>query len=183
MLTDTGIEGSLVYAFSAPLRDEIAAHGQAIFLVDVLPQHTAAQVLAETSRPRGPRSLSTHLKSRLGIQGLKMALLHELLTPQQLADPVQLAQALKALPIPLLRPRPIDEAISTAGGVRFEALDGKGMLRALPGVFCAGEMLDWEAPTGGYLLTAGLASGHVAAEGVARWLAAQNAASAARVAG
>ncbi|WP_299796162.1 TIGR03862 family flavoprotein [Ramlibacter sp.] len=172
VLTDTGIEGSLVYAFSGRLRDRIDAQGQATLLVDLLPQHSPAQVLAETSRPRGPRSLSTHLKSRLGIAGVKMALLHELLQPQQLADPAQLALALKALPVPLQRPRPIDEAISTAGGVRFEALDPNAMLRALPGVFCAGEMLDWEAPTGGYLLTACLATGRAAARGALQRLAA-----------
>jgi uncharacterized flavoprotein (TIGR03862 family) len=173
VLTDTGIEGSLVYAFSAQLRERIAAEGQARLVVDLLPQHTPAQVLAETSRPRGPRSLSTHLKSRLGIHGLKMALLHELLGPQQLADPAQLAHALKALPITVLRPRPIDEAISTAGGVAFEAMDARGMLRALPGTFCAGEMLDWEAPTGGYLLTASFATARVAAQGALEWLAAR----------
>ena len=127
-------------------------------------------VSAEVARPRGPRSLSTHLKSRLGIQGVKMALLHEVLTPGQLHDPKQLAQALKALPIPLVRPRPVAEAISTAGGVPFEALDANAMLRALPGVFCAGEMLDWEAPTGGYLLTACLATGRWAGQGVLQWL-------------
>ena len=105
-----------------------------------------------------------------------MALLHELLTPAQLADPAELARALKALPITVLRPRPIDEAISTAGGVRFEALDARGMLRALPGVFCAGEMLDWEAPTGGYLLTACMATARAAAQGLLEWLARQPAA-------
>ncbi|MDE2606711.1 MAG: TIGR03862 family flavoprotein [Burkholderiales bacterium] len=171
VVTDTGIEGSLVYAFSARIRDCIAARGQATIHVDLLPQHTPQQVLAETRRPRGPRSLSTHLKSRLGLHGLKMALLHELLVPQQLADPVQLAQALKALPLVLARPRPLAEAISTAGGVAFEALDARGMLRALPGTFCAGEMLDWEAPTGGYLLTASLATGRTAARGALAWLA------------
>jgi uncharacterized flavoprotein (TIGR03862 family) len=170
VVTDTGVEGTLVYTLSAQLREQIAQAGQATLLVDLLPQHTAAQVLAETRRPRGPRTLSTHLKSRLGLQGLKMALLHELLTPQQLADPAELARALKAVPIPLARPRPIAEAISTAGGVRFEALDERGMLRAVPGVFCAGEMLDWEAPTGGYLLTASLATGRAAARGALRWL-------------
>ncbi len=171
VVTDTGIEGSLVYAFSARLRDHITAHGSATLHVDLLPQHDAAQVLEETRRPRGPRSLSTHLKSRLGIQGLKMALLHEMLTPAQLVDPAELARALKALPITVVRPRPLDEAISTAGGVRFEALDAHAMLRALPGVFCAGEMLDWEAPTGGYLLTACLATGRAAAQGALEWLA------------
>lgn len=173
VVTDTGIEGSLVYAFSARLRDRLAAEGHATLWVDLLPQHTEAQVLAETSRPRGPRSLSTHLKSRLGLQGLKVALLHELLAPAQLGDARQLARALRALPIPLLRPRPLDEAISTAGGVRFEALDPHLMLRAVPGTFCAGEMLDWEAPTGGYLLSACFATGRTAAEGALQWLAAR----------
>lgn len=171
VLTDTGVEGSLVYAFSNRLRDAIADEGQATWLLDLLPQHSDAQVLAEARHPRGHRSLATHLKSRLGLHGLKMALLHELLTPQQLHDPVQLAQAIKALPVPLVRPRPVEEAISTAGGVTFDALDGNGMLRAVPGVFCAGEMLDWEAPTGGYLLTACMATGRAAAQGVLRWLA------------
>jgi uncharacterized flavoprotein (TIGR03862 family) len=170
VLTDTGIEGSLVYAYSAPLRDEIAARGEATWIIDLLPQHGAAQVLAETTRPRGTRSLSTHLKSRLGIAGAKAALLHEVLSPAQLADPAALALALKALPLKLARPRPVEEAISTAGGVRFEALDANAMLRDVPGVFCAGEMLDWEAPTGGYLLTACLATGRAAGEGAARWL-------------
>lgn len=171
VLTDTGVEGSLVYAFSARLREEIAAQGQATWLVDLLPQRTEAQVLAEVSRPRGPRSLSTHLKSRLGLQGLKMALLHEVLTREQLDDPRAVAQTLKSLPLVLARPRPIDEAISTAGGVAFAALDHRYMLRAIPGVFAAGEMLDWEAPTGGYLLTASFATGRAAALGVMDWLA------------
>jgi len=174
VLTDTGIEGSLVYAFSARLRDEIAARGQARWIIDLLPQHSAAQVLAETSRPRGPRSLSTHLKSRLGIAGLKMALLHELLSHEQLENPAALAAALKGLPLTLSRPRPVEEAISTAGGVQLEALDANAMLLAAPGVFCAGEMLDWEAPTGGYLLTACLATGHTAGLGAARWLRDRN---------
>jgi uncharacterized flavoprotein (TIGR03862 family) len=170
VLTETGVEGSLVYAFSARLRDEITKHGQATWIIDLLPQHTPAQVLAETRRPRGPRSLSTHLKSRLGIAGLKMALLHEVLSPEQLHDPGRLALALKALPLTLARPRPVEEAISTAGGVRLDALDANGMLRDVPGVFCAGEMLDWEAPTGGYLLTACLATGRVAGDGAAGWI-------------
>lgn len=170
VITDTGIEGSLVYAFSHALREAIAADGEATWLLDLLPQHSPAQVLAETSRPRGARSLATHLKSRLGLHGVKMALLHELLTPQQLHDPAALATALKALPLRLRRPRPIDEAISSAGGVRFDALDANGMLRALPGVWAAGEMLDWEAPTGGYLLTASMATGRWAAQGVLQWL-------------
>ncbi len=110
--------------------------------------------------------MSSHLQSRLGLKGLKMALLNELLSREAMNDPTTLAAAIKALPIPLLAPRPLDEAISSAGGVVFEALDEKLMIRDLPGVFCAGEMLDWEAPTGGYLLTACLASGFVAGRGV-----------------
>ncbi|RZT91433.1 TIGR03862 family flavoprotein [Rivibacter subsaxonicus] len=170
VLTATGIEGSLVYAASAMLRDAIDRRGEAILTLDLLPAFDAARVLAETERPRGPRSLSTHLKSRLGIDGAKAALLHELLPRETLHDVPRLAAALKALPLRLVAARPIDEAISTAGGVRLEALDRRLMLKALPGVFCAGEMLDWEAPTGGYLLSACLASGRVAGQGAASWL-------------
>jgi uncharacterized flavoprotein (TIGR03862 family) len=170
VLTASGVEGSLIYAFSAPLRDAIARHGTATLQLDLLPAHTPAQVLAETTRARGPRSLATHLKSRLGIHGIKLALLHEVLGAARLHDAAQLAAALKALPVVLGAPRPLAESISTAGGVRFEALDGDLMLRALPGVYCAGEMLDWEAPTGGYLLTACLATGRAAGAGALQWL-------------
>jgi uncharacterized flavoprotein (TIGR03862 family) len=170
VVTDTGIEGSLVYAFSAGLRDAIAAQGQATLTLDLLPQHTLEQVRAETRRPRGTRSLSTHLKSRLHLQGVKMGLLHELLSPAQMNDADVLAGFIKALPLVVSAPRPIDEAISTAGGVRFEALDARLMTAAVPGLFVAGEMLDWEAPTGGYLLTACLATGRAAGAGTAAWL-------------
>ena len=171
VVTSTGVEGSLVYAFSAGLRDTIAAQGQATLTLDLLPQHTLEQVRAETRRPRGTRSLSTHLKSRLHLQGVKMGLLHELLSPVQLNDPDVLAGFIKALPLLVSAPRPIDEAISSAGGVRFEALDARLMASAVPGLFIAGEMLDWEAPTGGYLLTACLATGRAAGLGAADWLA------------
>jgi uncharacterized flavoprotein (TIGR03862 family) len=170
VVTATGVEGSLVYAFSAGLREQVAAQGQATLMLDLLPQHTLEQVRAETRRPRGTRSLSTHLKSRLNLQGVKMGLLHELLTPAQLNDPDVLAGFIKALPVRVSATRPIDEAISSAGGVRFEALDAGLMATAIPGLFVAGEMLDWEAPTGGYLLTACLATGRAAAQGAARWL-------------
>jgi len=169
VVTKTGVEGSLVYAFSAGLRDQVAAQGQATLTLDLLPQHTLEQVRAETRRPRGTRSLSTHLKSRLHLQGVKMGLLHELLSPAQLNDPDVLAGLIKALPLVVGAPRPIDEAISTAGGVRFEALDAGLMTHAVPGLFVAGEMLDWEAPTGGYLLTACLATGRAAGLGVLDW--------------
>ncbi|MBK6864478.1 MAG: TIGR03862 family flavoprotein [Ideonella sp.] len=173
VVTETGIEGSLVYAASAAIRDAIAAGGEAVVHLDLLPSHDAATVLREVARPRGARSLATHLKSRLGIAGVKAALLHEVLPAQALHDAAALARALKGLPLTLARPRPIAEAISTAGGVAFEALTPTLMLRSLPGVFCAGEMLDWEAPTGGYLLTACFATGRAAGEGAAAWLAQQ----------
>jgi len=166
VITEGGVEGSLIYAASALARDLIAADGSAVIHLDLLPGRSAEFVQAEVARPRGSRSLSTHLKSRLGIDGVKAALLHELLPRETIADPARLAAAIKALPLTLVRPRPLDEAISSAGGVRFEALDEGLMLQGLPGVFCAGEMLDWEAPTGGYLLTACMASGAAAARGV-----------------
>ncbi|MDH6166083.1 putative flavoprotein (TIGR03862 family) [Variovorax boronicumulans] len=163
--TATGIEGSLIYAASALLRDEIAAHGSATLLLDLLPDRSAEQVLAAVKHPRGARSLSSHLKSRLGLEGIKAGVLHEALSREAMQDPVQLAKTIKAVPLKLVATRPIDEAISTAGGVRFDALNAKLMASALPGVFVAGEMLDWEAPTGGYLLTASMASGAAAARG------------------
>jgi len=170
MLSDSGVEGSLVYALSAPLRDTIAAHGAVTVQLDLAPDKTLERVIAEVAHPRGARSLSSHLQSRAGIKGVKMALLREILSADQLNDPVTLAHAIKSLPIILSAPRPLDEAISSAGGVRFEALDEHLMLRDLPGVFCAGEMLDWEAPTGGYLLTACFASGRVAGQGALDYL-------------
>ena len=168
--TQTGVEGSLIYAASSLLRDDIIRHGQATFNLDLLPDMSAEKVLAEVRHPRGSRSLSSHLKSRLSLEGIKAAMLHELLTKEQFNDPVHLAAAIKALPITLVAARPIDEAISTAGGVLFEAIDQNLMLEQLPGVFCAGEMLDWEAPTGGYLMTASLASGKKAGQGVLAYL-------------
>ena len=171
VITDGGVEGSLVYALSALARDTIAAAGRALVHIDLLPGRSRAFVHDEVMRPRCSRSLSTHLKSRLCIDGVKAALLHELLPRAQIADAARLADAIKALPLHLVAPRPIDEAISSAGGVRFEALDDALMLRALPGVFCAGEMLDWEAPTGGYLLSACFATGAAAGAGVLRQLA------------
>ena len=164
--TAAGVEGSLIYAASSLLRDEIIKHGVATFHLDLLPDHSAEKVLSEVRHPRGSRSLSSHLKSRLSLDGIKAAMLHELLSKEQINDPDALAAMIKALPITLVAARPVDEAISTAGGVLFEALTTSLMLEQLPGVFCAGEMLDWEAPTGGYLLTACFASGRKAGLGV-----------------
>ena len=170
IITDTGIEGGLVYALSAPLRDEITAKGAAVIHLDLLPGRELRRVLEEIAHPRGAESLSTHLQSRLGIKGVKAGLLREAVSKEDFADPARIAAALKALPLRLVATRPIDEAISTAGGVAFEALDDDLMIRTLPGVFCAGEMLDWEAPTGGYLLTACFASGRAAGAGALTWL-------------
>jgi uncharacterized flavoprotein (TIGR03862 family) len=170
VVTQTGIEGSLVYALSAVLRDQIAAGGSTTVWLDLAPDHSPERVLEEVTRPRGSRSMSSHLQSRLGIKGVKAGLLRECLDAQSYAEPVRLAQAIKALPLVLKRPRPVEEAISSAGGVRFDALDEQLMLRAQPGVFVAGEMVDWEAPTGGYLLTACFASGRVAGRGALAWI-------------
>ena len=168
--TATGVEGSLIYAASQGLRDALLHAGRAHFLLDLLPDMTPERVLAEVSHPRGSRSLSSHLKSRLHLDGIKAAILRECLPKASFDDPVALAEGIKAVPISLQAARPIDEAISSAGGVRFEGLDAGLMVQQLPGVFCAGEMLDWEAPTGGYLLSASLATGRRAAQGVLDYL-------------
>lgn len=170
VVTATGIEGSLVYAASSLLRDEIARSGHATLHLDLKPDFTAERVLKEMQHPRGSRSLSSHLKSRLHLTPLHLALLHEVLSKEAMHDAAQLAHTIKHLPLTLAAPRPLDEAISSAGGVRLEALDERLMARAMPGLFLAGEMLDWEAPTGGYLLSACLASGRVAGTGVAEYL-------------
>ena len=171
VVTEGGVEGSLIYALSAPIRDRIGSEGSATIWLDLAPDLTLEKVLAEVTHPRGARSMSSHLQSRLGIKGVKAGLLHECVSKADYQDPLRLAAAIKRLPVTLLRPRPIDEAISSAGGVRFAALDAHQMLRAMPGVFAAGEMVDWEAPTGGYLLTACFASGRAAAKGVLAWWA------------
>ncbi|AOS78893.1 MULTISPECIES: BaiN/RdsA family NAD(P)/FAD-dependent oxidoreductase [Hydrogenophaga] len=168
--TATGIEGSLVYALSAALRDRIARDGSTTLWIDLLPDRTPERVQADVSHPRGSRSLSSHLKGRLGLDGIKPALLHECLDREAMHDTARLAAAIKALPLKLIRPRPVAEAISSAGGVRLEALDDGLMARERPGLFVAGEMLDWEAPTGGYLLTASMASGVWAGEAALRHL-------------
>jgi uncharacterized flavoprotein (TIGR03862 family) len=170
VVTAHGIEGSLVYALSAPLRDAIATRGRALLQLDLVPERSAAQLADALAAPRGKRTLSEHLRRQAGLSPVKIGLLHELLPRPLPSDSQVLASALKALPLTLLRTRPIAEAISSAGGVRRAALDEQLMLRMRPGVFCAGEMLDWEAPTGGYLLTACFASGRVAARGALAWL-------------
>ncbi|MCX7156793.1 MAG: TIGR03862 family flavoprotein [Rhodocyclales bacterium] len=170
LITEHGVEGSLIYALSAPLRDGIEATGSATLLLDLAPGRKLQRLTDDLAHPRGRDSLSNHLRRRAGIDGVKAALLHECAAAEDLASPARLAAIIKALPLRLVSPRPLDEAISSVGGVDFAALDDALMLRELPGTFCAGEMLDWEAPTGGYLLTACFASGRAAGRGVLRWL-------------
>ncbi|WP_372821594.1 TIGR03862 family flavoprotein [Pseudomonas parafulva] len=177
ILTAQGVEGSLVYAWSAAVRTGIERNGRATLLLDLLPDRPVDKIAQALAKPRGSRSMAKHLHGQLGIDGVKAALLRELTDQATFADPVRLAQAIKALPIELVRTRPLDEAISSAGGVRFEAMDNGLMLKQLPGVFCAGEMLDWEAPTGGYLLTACFASGLRAGRAALEWLYERKAAS------
>jgi uncharacterized flavoprotein (TIGR03862 family) len=170
VVTATGVEGGVIYALSPALREAIAAAGGTTLWLDLVPGRDAQQLAAALAKPRGKHSLANHLRRQAGIAGVKAGLLREILLAEVFTDPERLAAAIKALPLRLLAPRPLDEAISSAGGVRFEALDERLMLRALPGVFCAGEMLDWEAPTGGYLLTACFASGRAAGLGALAWL-------------
>jgi len=170
MLTASGVEGSLIYALSAPLRETIKVQGSVRVYLDLTPDKDLARVRTELSRSRGSRTMSNHLRSKVGISGAKSGLLHEYLSASEFSDIAKLAAAIKALPIQLIATRPINEAISTAGGVCFSAMNAQLMLKSLPGVFCAGEMLDWEAPTGGYLLSAAFASGRAAGLGALNWL-------------
>ncbi len=169
-ITQHGIEGSLIYGLSALLRDQIKTQGSVQIHLDLLPDLPLHRAVQHCEHPRGLRSVSGHLQSRLNLRGVKTALLRELCSLETLQDPILLANAIKALPITLTAPRPVAEALSTAGGVKLEAMNRDLMLAEMPGVFCAGEMLDWEAPTGGYLLTACFASGKVAGKAALAWL-------------
>ncbi len=170
MISATGIEGGLVYALSGALRDSLAARGTATLYLDLAPGRSLERLATDLARPRGSRSMASHLQGQTGLKGVKAGLLRECLAAADFADPARLAAGIKALPLRLAAARPLDEAISSAGGVAFDAVDANLMLRALPGVFCAGEMLDWEAPTGGYLLTACFATGLAAGHGAIDWL-------------
>lgn len=170
IITQDGVEGSLIYSFSAAIREEIEKSGKAVIFLDLAPHWTTEKLVSRLKTPRGSRSIGSHLQKTVGIEGVKAALLWEFLPRETFNSPEALAAAIKALPVPLLRPRPLAEAISSAGGIRFEALDERLMLKALPGVFCAGEMLDWEAPTGGYLLTGCLSTARWAAQGIIEML-------------
>ena len=170
VLTETGIEGSLIYAIAADLREAIARDGDAQLHLDLAPGRDRQRLHADLQKPRGSRTLGDHLRRQAGLDGAKAALVFEAMDKPALQDMAALAAAIKRLPLRLLRPRPLAETISSAGGVKLEALDDALMLRHVPGTFCAGEMLDWEAPTGGYLLTACFASGLIAGRGAAEWL-------------
>jgi uncharacterized flavoprotein (TIGR03862 family) len=165
VLTATGIEGSLVYALSADLRERILRDGEAMLCLDLAPGRDEARLLRDLEKPRGKRSFGEHLRRQTGLDALKVALAHEVLTREEMTDIHTLVRMIKRLPLRLLRARPVAEAISTAGGVHLETLNDSLQANAMPGVFCAGEMLDWEAPTGGYLLTACFASGLIAGRG------------------
>jgi hypothetical protein len=170
VVTDHGIEGGLVYSLSAALRDRIEDRGHAVLHLDLAPNRDLPRLVQDLCKPRGGQSLANHLRKQAGIDGVKAGLLREVLGKDLPADVAAVAEAIKDLSLRLTAARPLDEAISSAGGVAAEALDQRLMLKQLPGVFCAGEMLDWEAPTGGYLLTACFASGRVAGAGAADWL-------------
>ena len=173
IITEHGVEGSLIYAVSSDLRAVLETNGAVQIQLDLAPGWELQRLTDEVARPRGSRSMASHLQSRIKIAGVKAGLLREVLQAEDYADPVRLAHAIKSLPLTLVGTRPLDEAISSAGGVAFEALDAQLMLQRLPGVFCAGEMLDWEAPTGGYLLTACFSTGRAAGLGALAWLSNQ----------
>jgi uncharacterized flavoprotein (TIGR03862 family) len=173
LVTATGVEGNLIYQMSAFLREQIATTGTASIYLDLAPGKDKQFLLDRILQARGKHSMANHLRKRIGIDGVKAGLLREVMQKVDFDDPVLLCDAIKALPIQIVKARPIAEAISSAGGVSFEALDERLMIRSMPGVFCAGEMLDWEAPTGGYLLTACFAGGYVAGAGALAWLPAK----------
>lgn len=170
VITKNGVEGSLIYSASAKLRDELASTGQASLTLDLAPDTSREKLIQALGRPRGSASLSNHIRKSTGIQGVKLGLLYEFVKKETFENPHKLADAIKALPIPLVSPTSLATAISSAGGISFEELDDNLMLRKMPGVFCAGEMLDWEAPTGGYLLSACFAMGRAAGIGALHWL-------------
>ena len=170
IVTKEGVEGGLIYAASASIRDEIYAKGKAVLSLDMAPDRSLEWLTEKLSKPHGSRSMASRLERTVGIKGVKAGLLREFVSKEKFAQAEQLAYSIKHLQIPFVAPRPLDEAISSAGGVTFESLDEHLMMKRLPGVFCAGEMLDWEAPTGGYLLTACFASGYVAGQGAVKWI-------------
>ncbi|MFD1259531.1 TIGR03862 family flavoprotein [Entomomonas asaccharolytica] len=171
LISKYGVEGSAIYALSAPLRETITTQGSVTLYLDLFPQTSLAKLEQQLSKPQGSQSISNYLRKQINLKDIKMGLVREL-APQALQDLVQLPYLLKALPISLIKPRPIAEAISSAGGICFNEVNQSLMLKKLPSVFCAGEMLDWEAPTGGYLLTGCFATGYAAGLGIIDYLTA-----------
>nr|WP_256473285.1 TIGR03862 family flavoprotein [Phyllobacterium sp. 21LDTY02-6] len=170
VITQHGVEGSLIYAHAAALRDKLLREGTARLVLDLAPGRDHSRLAQDLDRARGKASFSNRLRKAARLDSVKVSLLKELAGPDDLADAAGQARSIKQLPLTLSRPRPIEEAISSAGGIRWSAINGNYMLKSLPGIFAAGEMLDWEAPTGGYLLTACLATGRAAAHGIRAWL-------------
>ncbi len=173
VITARGLEGGLIYALSSPLRREFEQTGSATLFLDLLPGVPLDKLTAALSAPRGTRTWASHLRRKAHLEGAKAALLYETQRIEARQDPQQLAQLIKALPVRLTGTCPLAEAISTAGGVTFEAVDSSLMVIRRPGIFVAGEMLDWDAPTGGYLLTACFATGRLAGQRAAAWAQAQ----------
>ncbi len=170
VITARGVESGGIYTLSAALVDQIGAEGQAQLMIDMLPDLTEPEIARRLNARPGKTSLSNHMRKSLSLSPAKRALAFELTDASTRAAPTQLAAALKALPLTLTGAAPLDDAISTRGGVAWSALDENLMLKHLPGMFCAGEMIDWDAPTGGYLITACLATGRAAAENAATWI-------------
>lgn len=170
IVTKDGVEGGLIYAASIPIRNEIEQKGSATIMLDMAPNRTEDWLIQQLSKPRGTRSFSSHITKTVGIKDVKLGLIYEFLGKNDFNHPEQIAALIKRIPIQLTAPRPLDEAISSAGGVSFDEMNEFLMLTKMPGVFCAGEMIDWEAPTGGYLLSACFGSGRMAATGVLKWL-------------
>lgn len=173
VVSASGVEGSAIYTLSAPMRDAITSCGSATLWLDLTPDRSLERLSSDLSRPRGKRSMANHLRRVAGLTGVKAGLLREAAGPGIPAGPHALATLIKALPVRLEAARPLAEVISSAGGLTFGSLNDDYMLTARPGVFCAGEMLEWEAPTGGYLLSACFATGRAAGAGAVRWLSAR----------
>ena len=170
VITKHGIEGSVVYAHSAALRDWLELTGKASLTVDIAPGRTVERLSRDLAKLGRKESFANRMRRAAGLSAVKVGLLREIF-PDIAAMPDDFVAArMKHAEIPLLRPRPIAEAISSAGGIAWSGFDENYMLKKLPGIFAAGEMLDWEAPTGGYLLTACFATGKAAANGMAKWL-------------
>lgn len=170
IVTKTGVEGSLIYAASSKLRDSIQSTGSAALQLDLAPDSSREKLIHALAKPRGSRSMTSHIEKTIGLKGVKVGLLYEFVSKEDFANIEKLVDAIKNLQIPLIATSLIDKAISTAGGINFDELDSNLMLKKIPGVFCAGEMLDWEAPTGGYLLTACFATGRSAGRGTLNFI-------------